>query len=581
MALVTVADVLAEVLARQPGGYTLAGGAAGLEREVTWTMSARPASPIFPTLKPGELALASAAQLRELDPPANLALLVDWLAERQAAALVLRGPVGARERKSAAAMADERGLPLIVLEGDTAAADVEREVTDLVRDRRDEFYRRTAHLQEIQFQLAEGRAGALPEALDTLVRALAKLVGAPAALTGPPPTLDLRQQAGAPTGRAGAALPLAATWPDLARRLLAAWQAPDSLRAARPAEPPVLALPIPDGTLLAAPAIVRDRLAAVLLLAVPAPIAAIDKLTLARAAGICALEMARRHSVAAAETRTEQRLRGEFIADLLNYEAGSGDEVLLSRARALGVDLAPAYAVALVGVDRAGEGGDSRLAAAATAIAPALRDSGALLQLLPGRLAMLWPAAGRVPGPTADSAPPAPPPRLLEVAAELCRHLDSNGDGTAAAGVGRVFAGLGAGAQSRREAEQALWAAQHLFGPEHVCAYHDLGIYRLLLPLRSQQPEELRAFYQETLGALAAGEANGRGGTSTKLLDTLEAFLAHGGNVSETAAALYLHRNTLSYRLRRISEIAGLDLDDPAVRFRAQVALHVRRLLRG
>ena len=56
-------------------------------------------------------------------------------------------------------------------------------------------------------------------------------------------------------------------------------------------------------------------------------------------------------------------------------------------------------------------------------------------------------------------------------------------------------------------------------------------------------------------------------------------FLAHGGNHSETAHALSLHRNTLSYRLRRIAELTSLDLDDPAVRFRVQVALCVRRLI--
>ena len=65
------------------------------------------------------------------------------------------------------------------------------------------------------------------------------------------------------------------------------------------------------------------------------------------------------------------------------------------------------------------------------------------------------------------------------------------------------------------------------------------------------------------------------------MLETLDAFLTHGGNHSETAKALILHRNTLSYRLDRIAEVTGLDLDDPAVRFRAQVALCVRRIIQA
>ena len=63
------------------------------------------------------------------------------------------------------------------------------------------------------------------------------------------------------------------------------------------------------------------------------------------------------------------------------------------------------------------------------------------------------------------------------------------------------------------------------------------------------------------------------------MVDTLDAYLAHGGNSSATAAALYLHRNTLTYRLRRITALSGLDLADPAVRLRVQVALAARRLL--
>jgi DNA-binding PucR family transcriptional regulator len=40
-----------------------------------------------------------------------------------------------------------------------------------------------------------------------------------------------------------------------------------------------------------------------------------------------------------------------------------------------------------------------------------------------------------------------------------------------------------------------------------------------------------------------------------------------------TSAALHVHRNTLAYRLRRIQEIAGLDLDDPRDLARVYLAL--------
>ena len=46
----------------------------------------------------------------------------------------------------------------------------------------------------------------------------------------------------------------------------------------------------------------------------------------------------------------------------------------------------------------------------------------------------------------------------------------------------------------------------------------------------------------------------------TSLVRTLEEFLARRGTISATAAALYIHPNTLRQRLRRIMELTGLDL---------------------
>jgi PucR family transcriptional regulator, purine catabolism regulatory protein len=569
MPLVTVADIAHGVVEPLAGALVVLGGAAGLEAEVTWPTMARPGSPIFPAIKPHEIALASAPALGLLDPPASLPLLIGGLAERGAAGLILRGPVSGAERDAAIRAADTHGLPLLLVGEDVALHDIERGVTALVRERRDEFYTRTTHLQEIQFQLAD--SSGRHAGLDTLVGALATLTRAPAALTGPPPGLAVRQIAPA----AGGDLPT--LWAGHAARALAVWQAPGALVGVRAADPPVLALETAGGrVLLAAPVLARERLVAALLLLASGPAAEIDKLTLARAAGVAALDLARSQAVAVAETRTEQRLRGEFIADLLNHAGGSGDDMLRARARGLGLEIAPAYAVALLSIappdaTTAREDAEARVEAVARALAGPGRATSALAQPLGARLALLWPLSAREATGADGREAPAAFTRVIE---EARLGLARGSAVTAAAGVGRVYGGPGGAARSRQEAEQALWSAWRLYGGGRACAYGDLGVYRLLLPLRGGHQTELRAFYDETLGALGDGA-----GPNGKLIETLDAFLAHGGAHSETAGALALHRNTLSYRLRRISEITGLDLDDPAVRFRAQVALSVRRLL--
>ena len=64
----------------------------------------------------------------------------------------------------------------------------------------------------------------------------------------------------------------------------------------------------------------------------------------------------------------------------------------------------------------------------------------------------------------------------------------------------------------------------------------------------------------------------------TDLVHTLEVFFEQNANASQTARALYVHRNTLNYRLQRIVEISGLDLNDAEARLAFQLALKVHQV---
>jgi purine catabolism regulator len=63
-----------------------------------------------------------------------------------------------------------------------------------------------------------------------------------------------------------------------------------------------------------------------------------------------------------------------------------------------------------------------------------------------------------------------------------------------------------------------------------------------------------------------------------QLLDTLEAYLVTG-SVKEAASSLHLHRHTVLYRLEKLRELLGGDLDSPPVRLRLQLAFDLRKLL--
>ena len=57
------------------------------------------------------------------------------------------------------------------------------------------------------------------------------------------------------------------------------------------------------------------------------------------------------------------------------------------------------------------------------------------------------------------------------------------------------------------------------------------------------------------------------------LVRTLRFYFATGANASEAADRLFLHRNSLLYRLERIQKLTGLDLKDPGARLALQLGL--------
>src|SRR5262249_15224526 len=94
-------------------------------------------------------------------------------------------------------------------------------------------------------------------------------------------------------------------------------------------------------------------------------------------------------------------------------------------------------------------------------------------------------------------------------------------DTTVSLGIGRPYPDVAGLSTGYGEAEEALEIGQMLLGGNRSTYFGDLGIRRLLFPLRDSP--ELRAFYDEFLGALDGyDERHG-----TELIRTLEGFFAH------------------------------------------------------
>ncbi len=116
---------------------------------------------------------------------------------------------------------------------------------------------------------------------------------------------------------------------------------------------------------------------------------------------------------------------------------------------------------------------------------------------------------------------------------------------------GSIVAELREVSRSYKEAAMALDVGRIFFAEHHVIAYSVLGIGRLIYQL----PIPLcRMFIKEIFEKQPPDEFD------EETLVTINKFFENSLNVSETSRQLYIHRNTLVYRLDKIQKSTGLDL---------------------
>ena len=137
-------------------------------------------------------------------------------------------------------------------------------------------------------------------------------------------------------------------------------------------------------------------------------------------------------------------------------------------------------------------------------------------------------------------------------------------------GIGTVVDNIKDLARSYKEAQVALEVGKVFDTEKNIISYENLGIGRLIYQLPTTLCE---MFLQEVFknGSLDA--------LDRETLMTIQCFFENNLNVSETSRGLFVHRNTLVYRLEKIKKLTGLDLRefDDAIVFK--VALMVKRYL--
>ncbi|MEU6878182.1 helix-turn-helix domain-containing protein [Streptomyces sp. NPDC046712] len=138
------------------------------------------------------------------------------------------------------------------------------------------------------------------------------------------------------------------------------------------------------------------------------------------------------------------------------------------------------------------------------------------------------------------------------------------GDAGAVAGIALPRRGLADLDTAWREAAAAARAAAAQPGLGPLAEWSAIGPYRLLTALPRTAPDPaVRALLSPT---------------HTELARTAEVFLDNAGQAGRTAAALGIHRQTLYYRLSRVEQLTGLDLDAGEDRLLLHMALKAAKL---
>lgn len=137
-------------------------------------------------------------------------------------------------------------------------------------------------------------------------------------------------------------------------------------------------------------------------------------------------------------------------------------------------------------------------------------------------------------------------------------------------GIGKTVEGLRDLAKSFKEAQVALEVGKVFDTEKSIISYDNLGIARLIYQLPTTLCETfLREVFKR--GSIES--------LDQETLFTIQKFFENNLNVSETSRKLFVHRNTLVYRLEKIKKITGLDLRefDHAIVFK--IALMVKKYL--
>jgi len=284
---------------------------------------------------------------------------------------------------------------------------------------------------------------------------------------------------------------------------------------------------------------------------------------------VIALELTKLRAIA----EVEQRFRNKIIDDLLQGKIKSRDD-LLSRGESYGWDLSAGF-VPIV-LEAAGTHHDDtalthnymrilRKFMEMVNVAASYRCANAIVVDMHTHCLVLLPV-------TSAAAQKEMTDKATELGGQIRAKMAVYKDIRVSVGIGRYIGDIMLLEQGYEQAGQALEIGRMMKDSDGVTHFDDLGVYRIL-SIGRHNPEQ-EQFGKELLGGLIESDHTLR----TDFIRTLDVVLRYYDNLREASRALFIHHNTLKYRVKKIEKMTGMSLKSAEARLNLQIALKIMRM---
>lgn len=159
---------------------------------------------------------------------------------------------------------------------------------------------------------------------------------------------------------------------------------------------------------------------------------------------------------------------------------------------------------------------------------------------------------------------------ILAIARDLLQQLEKAFQPvTFRMGIGRCYKDLINFNKSFSEASSALSFSMVAGSTEPISHFDDLGVYRILFDYKNR--EELFQLCRDTVGIIADYDKKNQ----TDYLHTIRIYFNQNYSINNTAKKMFVHYNTILYRLNKVKSLFGVDLNNEEERINLYVSLRV------